>query len=74
VVIYLVTSALVLGAGVTIGGTAGLYIGVAGLTASVFTQTAWLWLRSRPVMAVLHLRDQWQAPLAASPSSADQGI
>jgi hypothetical protein len=71
VVIYLVTSALVLGAGVSMGGATGLYVGVAGLTLSVLTQTTWLWLRSRPVMAVLHRRDRWQEPLAASPASAD---
>jgi len=71
VVIYLLISALILGAGVVNGSMSGLYIGIAGLTASVLAQTAWLWWRSQPVLAVLQRRDQIPAPLAASPSSAD---
>ncbi|MBN1149124.1 MAG: hypothetical protein JXA78_17830 [Anaerolineales bacterium] len=50
VVIYLATSAAVLVAGVLWGQATGLYIGMAALSLSVFTQTAWLWLRARPVL------------------------
>lgn len=50
VVIYLLTSALVLGFGVAWGGATGLYVGLMALAASVVTQTAWLWWRSRPVL------------------------
>jgi hypothetical protein len=50
VVVYLITSAVVLGAGVLWGKTTGLYIGLAALTLSVFTQTVWLGLRAAPVL------------------------
>jgi hypothetical protein len=53
VVIYLLTSALVLGFGVTWGGAAGLYVGLLALAASVATQTAWLWWRSRPILKLI---------------------
>jgi len=49
VVIYLVTSALILAAGVLLGKTTGLYFGLLALTASMITQTIWLWYRSREV-------------------------
>jgi hypothetical protein len=51
VVIYLLTSALVLGFGVAWGGAIGLYVGLFALAASVATQTVWLWWRSRPVLS-----------------------
>jgi hypothetical protein len=54
--IYLLTSALVLGLGIAWGGAAGLYVGVVAMTASVATQTAWLWWRSRPVLR--HIREE----------------
>jgi hypothetical protein len=50
VAVYLITSALVLGFGIAWGGAAGLYIGVIAISASVATQTVWLWWRSRPVL------------------------
>lgn len=50
VAIYLLTSALMLASGVAWGGAAGLYVGLIALTASVATQTAWLWWRSQPVL------------------------
>ncbi len=71
VVIYLLTSALIYGAGVFFGNTSGLYIGLIGLTASVLLQTAWLWWRSQPVLATLRERDKTQVVLAAGPSSAN---
>jgi len=49
VVVYLVTSALILAAGVLLGKTTGLYFGLLALTASMITQTIWLWYRSREV-------------------------
>jgi hypothetical protein len=36
-------------AGVSFGLTAGLYFGLLALTASMTTQTIWLWYRSREV-------------------------
>jgi hypothetical protein len=58
VVIYLLTSAIVLGAGVAWNQISGLYIGLAALSISMLTQTMWLWQRSRtPVQAVLR-RDE----------------
>ena len=53
VVIYLVTSVIVLGFGVWSGTTIGLYIGLLALTLSVGSQTIWLWLRSRAIMTGL---------------------
>jgi hypothetical protein len=50
VVVYLLTSALVLGFGIAWGGIAGLYIGILSISASVAAQTAWLLWRSRPVL------------------------
>jgi hypothetical protein len=50
VIIYLVTSAVVLIAGVVWGRTAGLTIGLAAFTLATATQTGWLWVRSRPVL------------------------
>jgi hypothetical protein len=57
VVIYLLTSVIVLGAGVAWSQVSGLYIGQAALTLSVLTQTAWLWLRSLPVLEIIRRRD-----------------
>jgi hypothetical protein len=58
VVIYLATSALILIWGVIWGNTIGLYIGLVALVGSTFTQTAWLWLRSRPAIHQVLERDQ----------------
>jgi hypothetical protein len=65
VVIYLATSALILVGGVMWGNMVGLYIGLAALVASTFTQTVWLWLRSRPVIHQVAERDQISAPIKA---------
>ncbi|MBP1701137.1 MAG: hypothetical protein H6Q38_244 [Chloroflexi bacterium] len=69
--IYLLTSALILGAGVIIGGFTGLYIGLLGLVASVFTQTLWLWLRSQRVWGALQIRDSIIPALPTSQQSID---
>jgi hypothetical protein len=47
VVIYLAVTTLVFVAGILWGKTAGLYIGLIGLTVSTLAQTAWLGLRVR---------------------------
>jgi len=58
VIIYLFTSLIVLGAGVTVRKITGLNIGILALTLSVATQTGWLWYRSRQVRQTLDKRDQ----------------
>jgi hypothetical protein len=57
VVIYLVTSILVLYAGVTWRKMIGLYVGIFSLTASTIVQTGWLWVRSRTVWDSVLKRD-----------------
>jgi hypothetical protein len=57
VIIYLATSITVLGIGILRGNITGLYVGVLALTLSVGAQTAWLWLRSRGVLAEVRSRD-----------------
>ncbi|HLV44029.1 MAG TPA: hypothetical protein VKY39_03670 [Aggregatilineales bacterium] len=51
IAIFLVTTAVVLGVGVVWGSIPGLYVGLAAFSLATFTQTAWLWVRSRPVIA-----------------------
>jgi hypothetical protein len=51
--IFFGTALLVLGLGVATGQWTGLYIGITAFVLATFTQTAWLWFRSRPVMAKL---------------------
>ncbi|NLE77923.1 MAG: hypothetical protein GX605_14380 [Chloroflexi bacterium] len=58
----------VLVAGIVWGRAVGLYVGVVGLTAASASQTLWLWVRSRPVMAVVRRRDE--AASAACPGGA----
>jgi hypothetical protein len=58
-VIYLVTSAIVLGLGVIWGKTMGIYFGLAALTISVAVQTAWLWFRSIPATQDVYKRDAY---------------
>ncbi len=57
VFVYLLTSAFVLGLGVIWQGYPGVYVGLASLSLSTFTQTIWLWYRSRPVLAEIAARD-----------------
>lgn len=65
VVMYLITSILVLGAGILWGKTAGLYVGMLALSLSVFTQTLWLAYRSQDIRRAVSLRDtRYPAPLA----------
>lgn len=58
VVIYLVTSAVVLSLGVVWGQMTGLYVGLAAMGLSVLTQTAWLAYRSRPALQAVVERDR----------------
>jgi hypothetical protein len=58
VIVYLVVSLLVLGAGVLLAprlpvGFSGLYVALAALVLSTVAQTAWLWYRSRPAFAAV---------------------
>jgi hypothetical protein len=58
VMVYLLTSSIILGAGVAWGGATGLYVGLIALAASVATQTVWLWWRSRPMLKQIREEDQ----------------
>ena len=57
VIVYLLTSGVILGAGVLHGGWIGVNVGIASVSLSVLTQTAWLLVRSRRVLQSLGLRD-----------------
>ncbi len=50
IVVFLLTSAAILSAGVAWGKATGLYVGLAAFTVAMAAQTAWLWFRSRPAM------------------------
>lgn len=55
--IFLITVLIVLGLGVVIGEYTGLYVGLIGFSIANFTQTIWLWVRSRPIMNLVNKRD-----------------
>lgn len=57
VVLYLFTSAVALAGGVVLHTITGLYVGLAAMTLSVFTQTLCLWWASRDIRATVHQRD-----------------
>jgi hypothetical protein len=57
VLVYLLTSLIILGAGIAWGKITGLDFGLGSLTISTLTQTLWLWLRSRPAFAQIALRE-----------------
>ncbi|MCU0488479.1 MAG: hypothetical protein MUE67_05970 [Anaerolineales bacterium] len=57
VVVYILTSLIILGIGIGWGKITGLYFGLGSLTISTLTQTLWLWLRSRPAFAQIALRE-----------------
>lgn len=61
VIIYLAVIAVLLWMGVMWGRVTGLYISIAAMTFSMAVQTAWLWWRSRPVIAVVQQRDAQEA-------------
>lgn len=56
----LVTTAIVLGAGVAMQRAPGLYFASAGLTLGIAAQVAWLSLRARPAIAQVIARDAGQ--------------
>lgn len=56
--IFLVTVLIILGLGVVIGEYTGLYVGLIGFSIANFTQTIWLWVRSRPIMKIVNKRDE----------------
>jgi hypothetical protein len=58
VVIYMLTSAAILVAGVVWDQAPGLYVGILALTLSVFTQTVWLWFKGRPVIKKIEAQDR----------------
>ena len=62
VVVYLVSIAILLAAGVAWGQVAGLYIGVAAMSISMTLQTVWLGLRSHPVLRAVRFRDTGCSP------------
>jgi hypothetical protein len=64
---------LVLGAGVVWGKMTGLYVGMAAFSLAALAQTAWLWLRSRPVMRLVRARDEALFPLEAAAALSREG-
>jgi hypothetical protein len=57
VVIYLLTSIVILLVGVQWGEVTGLYIAISAYSTSMLAQSIWLWYRSRPVMRDVKMRD-----------------
>jgi hypothetical protein len=58
VLIYLITSAVLLTTGAVWIQIVGLYYALAVFTISMVVQTVWLWFRARPVLRVVHARDK----------------
>jgi hypothetical protein len=69
VVVYLVTSAVILIGGLRLTHITGLYLGLTALTVSLAAQTAWLYVRSRPAA-----RQLFQTAAHLSPAGLDVGI
>ncbi len=57
VVIFLVTVTVILGVGIYLNTITGLFVGLLAFSAAMFTQTIWLWYRSRPALQATLLRD-----------------
>jgi hypothetical protein len=55
---FFIVLLVVMSLGVARGGMQGIYVGLAAFAAGNVAQTAWLWLRSRPVMWAVNARDQ----------------
>ena len=67
VVVFFVTVLTVLGIGVIWNSLTGLYIGLVGFVLANAAQAVWLFVRSRPVMKQVSIRDRIdQASLGAS--------
>jgi hypothetical protein len=58
VVVFLICTAICLGAGMAWGKVSGLYITLGSFTISSLVQTIWLWQRSRKVLRSVQLRDE----------------
>jgi len=71
VIIFLVTSSVLLGVGVWWGGVVGLFVGLAAFVAANLTQTAWLWFRSRLAEQAVRERDRNLAIFPTAQASAD---
>ncbi|MDO9086548.1 MAG: hypothetical protein Q7U53_10110 [Anaerolineaceae bacterium] len=56
--IFLITVLIILGGGVVLGKFIGLYVGLIGFSIANFTQTIWLWVRGRPIMKRVAIRDE----------------
>jgi hypothetical protein len=65
VVIALAVLVVALLTGVIYGKIIGLYVGAFAFTLSYAGQVSWLWVRSRPIMRQLHLREDQEAATAA---------
>jgi hypothetical protein len=59
--IYLLANLATLILGIVWGKTMGIFIGLGSLVLSSAVQTVWLWLRSRPALTEIRLRDDRQA-------------
>jgi hypothetical protein len=58
VVIYLLSSAVLLAAGVLYGRIPGIYVAMGAYSLSMLAQTIWLWYRSQVVLVKLAARDE----------------
>ena len=58
VAIFLATVTIILGIGIYLNSITGLYVGLFAFSAAMFTQTVWLWYRSRPSLEITRLRDK----------------
>jgi hypothetical protein len=57
VAVFLFASGLVLLGGVSWNRIIGLYVGLGAFSFGMFSQTIWLWVRSRPTFQVLYVRE-----------------
>ncbi len=60
--VFLGVVLVILGAGVRVGGLTGLYVGMGAFSAATFCQVVWLWVRSRPVLHRIRLKDEKALP------------
>lgn len=71
VAIFLVITTVIMGAGIAWRQITGLYVVLAAVAVGMFTQTIWLWIRSRPALTATHERDMEQAKLSTAEAIAD---
>jgi uncharacterized membrane protein len=62
VFVALISTAFILWMGVFFGQMAGIYIAIIATTAGFLTQAGWLWLRGRPALNKIRLRDGHPRP------------